>query len=696
MELLLDDLLASLTAIGRSLQERFDPRRFLGEFSSHVQRLIPHDRLVIAYLEDTGSLSIFAEHAVSGELAHRGRYTTEFDPSGRYSAEESVLQSVLAGQGMLVRDLQQDVRFACPDGQPVWPFNVGVRSRVAAPLESRGRIIGSLLAAHFADNYAEAHFAAVRRVADLIAPFIENIVLLHRERRRRKRLAALAGLACVFGASLNIKARFDQLVDPIRRVLDFDMMGMTLDGASGRGLELVSAADGPSVAKMPDRIALDHLSFATALAAGEPVLIQDAALEFHTDRAGDRAILDGGSRACLAVPLWFCEVVDGFLFFGKRRPAWYDSADVEVASAIAAQLVVAVQHQRLAEEQQRLMAVESRARRLEQQLDSLRHELGDRSGFDQVIGRAPALKEALSAAAKVAPTDTTVLLTGESGTGKELVARAIHHASARPDGPFVAINCAALPETLVESELFGHEKGAFTGADKQKPGRFELAAGGTLLLDEVGELPPLVQAKLLRVLQEHEFQRVGGTATLRADVRLIAATNKSLKRAVEEGRFREDLYYRLNVFSVHLPPLRERTEDVLALATHFMRELGQRIGKGEPELSAEARELLLTYPWPGNIRELENAIERALILSEDGRLTAAHLGLPVPPVSVAPDRTSLPPIASPVAHSLAEAERRAILAALEQAQGNKTRAAASLGITRTKLYTRLKRLDLPS
>ncbi|MBI2560919.1 MAG: sigma-54-dependent Fis family transcriptional regulator, partial [candidate division NC10 bacterium] len=221
----------------------------------------------------------------------------------------------------------------------------------------------------------------------------------------------------------------------------------------------------------------------------------------------------------MIVPLRFGEQVGGGLYFGKCHPYWCDSLDVELANGIAAQVVLAIQHQRLAEEQHRLAAVEGRARRLEKRLESLRSELDERYGFDRIIGRAPSLREALTLAAKVAPTETTVLVTGESGTGKELVARAIHYASARADGPFVTVNCAALPETLLESELFGHERGAFTGADRQKPGRFELAAGGTVFLDEVGELSRAVQAKLLRVLQNREFDRVGGTTTLHADVR---------------------------------------------------------------------------------------------------------------------------------------------------------------------------------
>ena len=370
--------------------------------------------------------------------------------------------------------------------------------------------------------------------------------------------------------------------------------GSRLRGDSGREMELVGrVSDAPGPAS-PARIPFDDLSFSATVEAGTPVLIRDAQRELDPARPGDRRILERGNRSVLSVPLWFAEDVGGFLFFAKRQPDWYDSSDVEIASAIAAQVVVALQHQRLAEEQQQRAQVEGRARQLEQRLTRLRQELGDQYGFDRILGRAPALREALARAAKVAATETTVLLTGESGTGKELVARAIHHASPRADGPFVALNCAALPETLVESELFGHERGAFTGADRQKPGRFELAAGGTLLLDEIAELSPAVQAKLLRVLQEHEFQRVGGTATLRADVRLLIATNRDLAQAVAAGTFREDLFYRLNVFSVHLPPLRERGDDILLLANHFVRELGTRIGRGEPGLSRDARTLLLS------------------------------------------------------------------------------------------------------
>jgi DNA-binding NtrC family response regulator len=344
----------------------------------------------------------------------------------------------------------------------------------------------------------------------------------------------------------------------------------------------------------------------------------------------------------------------------------------------------------------KVASLERRAQTLEHSLRSARTQLHDRYEFAQILGQSPRLREALTRAAQVAPTESTVLVTGESGTGKELVARAIHYASPRADGPFVAVNCAALPDTLLESELFGHERGAFTGADRQKPGRFELAAGGTLFLDEIGDLSAAVQVKLLRVLQEREFQRVGGTATLKANVRLLTATNRDLTAEMAAGRFRSDLFYRLSVFNVHLPPLRERGDDILLLADHFIRSLGVQMGKGDLTLSRDARELLRRHPWPGNIRELQNAIERSLITSDGTLITTAHLAIPSgsQPVAAAPQQPA-PPTPPPSAPgSLQDLERAAILEALQRAHGHKSRAAAHLGLTRFQLYTRLKRYQI--
>src|SRR5437879_6412888 len=315
-----------------------------------------------------------------------------------------------------------------------------------------------------------------------------------------------------------------------------------------------------------------------------------------------------------------------------------------------------------------------------------------------VIGMSQSWRAVLAQAAKVAPKETTVLLSGESGTGKEVVAQLIHRESRRAEGPFVALNCAALPEALLESELFGYEKGAFTGAVSARAGRLEQAAGGTLFLDEVGEMSPAVQAKFLRVLQEREFQRLGGTRMLKADVRVIAATNRDLQVAMTQGAFREDLYYRLHVFAMHLPPLRERQEDILPLLEHFVEELGPVVlGRPAAGISREARTHFLTYAWPGNVRELRNAVERALVLCEGGLINPEHL-----PWRVEATRAPLIPLPAPPAAGdfpaqgvdLEAMERALIEGALKQTGRNKSKAARLLGLSRGKLYTRMERFGL--
>jgi transcriptional regulator with PAS, ATPase and Fis domain len=304
---------------------------------------------------------------------------------------------------------------------------------------------------------------------------------------------------------------------------------------------------------------------------------------------------------------------------------------------------------------------------------------GRRDPFEQIAGQAPALRRALALAARVARTSTPVLITGESGAGKELVAQAIHLASPHADGRFVAVNCAAIPDTLFESELFGHERGAFTGADRLRPGRFEMAGAGTLFLDEIAELPAGAQAKLLRVLQEREFERLGGTLTLRANARIIAATNQDLWAAVGEQRFRADLYYRVSVFPVHMPPLRELGDDVLELADHFLRTLGPGLGKAQARLVADAREALLSYSWPGNVRELANVIERALIVADGDVITCDHLLL-------GPATTGL---GSAGRGGACVDERAMLIDALKTTGNNRAAAARILGMSRSRLYKKL-------
>ncbi len=338
----------------------------------------------------------------------------------------------------------------------------------------------------------------------------------------------------------------------------------------------------------------------------------------------------------------------------------------------------------------------------------LNQQLHGEFDFGNIIGESAALREVLDKVEQVAPTSSTVLLRGETGTGKELVAHAIHINSAREHKPFVRVNCAALAPGILESELFGHEKGSFTGALQRRPGRFELADGGTLFLDEVGDLPMEVQIKLLRTLQEREFERVGGTETIKVDVRMVSATNRNLEQMIEDGEFREDLYYRLNVFPINLPALRDRLDDIPVLAQHFVTKFARQMGTRPTPMLPEAFAKLREYLWPGNVRELENIIERAMILSRGGELGAQHLdfgrrtthqpsgGYPV--VSHEPVATAAPAAAADDGRSLAErlleSERKEIVLAVEKSKGNIASASRILGINRSTLYYRLRKHGL--
>ena len=332
--------------------------------------------------------------------------------------------------------------------------------------------------------------------------------------------------------------------------------------------------------------------------------------------------------------------------------------------------------------------MEQEQTRLTAQNVYLREELKSVHNFEEIIGQSSALTSALSKVEKVAPTDSTVLIQGETGTGKELIARAIHSRSSRSDKPLIKVNCAAIPSGLVESELFGHERGAFTGAIAKRIGRFELANGGTIFLDEIGELPADAQAKLLRILQEREFERVGGTALIKADVRVIVATNRDLLKGVKDKTYREDLYYRLNVFPIELPPLRNRAGDIPQLVHFLVSKFAMRVGKRIENVSRTAMERLLSYPWPGNVRELENVLERAVILSNS------------PTLEIEPEMLALPShdvVADDKASTLEQVEREHIARALKQTDGviNGERGAAKvLGLHPNTLRSRMKKLNI--
>jgi formate hydrogenlyase transcriptional activator len=411
--------------------------------------------------------------------------------------------------------------------------------------------------------------------------------------------------------------------------------------------------------------------------------------------------VEEGVTAFCSVPLLSHDRVLGALDIGRRRGDMFTTKDIELLQQVGKQIAIAVEN---AQAYQELAELKDK---LAKEKVYLEEEIRTEHNFEEIVGESAELRRVLREVETVAATDSTVLIRGETGTGKELIARALHELSSRRAGTFVKINCAAIPTGLLESELFGHEKGAFTGAIMQKIGRFELADRGTLFLDEVGDIPPELQPKLLRVLQEQEFERLGSTRTIRVNVRIVAATNRDLGQMAGNGQFRNDLYYRLNVFPIHLPSLRERRDDIPRLVRHFAQKSARRMGRRIESIPAQAMEVLARYPWPGNIRELENVIERAVILSPGTELAInlSELKASALELSATAVRGTAEPLAGgagaksvaagPV--TLDDAERQHILSALQGAHwvlGGPNGAAARLAMKRTTLQSKMKKLGI--
>jgi len=481
----------------------------------------------------------------------------------------------------------------------------------------------------------------------------------------------------VLGSVLDIRKVFPEVSAIANQALLHDRLTMSLhDGDQTCITHAASNDDGPLVVRVtgPDL---------RPMTEGYSRIVDDLSLhtpELRFDPPDHRErLLAAGYRSVLSVALSAGGQLFSLHFLSKRLGA-FTPDQIPVARHIAVHVAMGISHEQLAETARQAAAARAHADRLSARIE----ELEVRVGYGRVAGQSAAWRAVVKAASQVAATDTTVLLSGESGTGKEVIARFIHRASTRRRGPFVAVNCAALPEQLLESELFGHERGAFTGAQQSKPGQFELAASGVLLLDEVGEMSPSAQAKFLRVLQEREFQRLGGTRTIKTNVRVIAATNRDLRLALERGDFREDLYYRLHVFEIRLPPLRERLEDVLPLSEAFLEDIGRSFGRAPAGMTREARQALLAYRWSGNVRELRNVLERAAIVCEGGLIAPEHLSLDLT------DRRA------PATTNVRAVERQLIEQVMRDCRGNKSRAAARLGLTRKELYGRLKLYALDS
>jgi two-component system response regulator FlrC len=649
--------LDAFDALLPALADSLDIRDVFQHLSAVISRIVPHDEANLALATDDGTQ--FRLYA---------------------STREGAPDLVCRDDNCILRE---PIEAKLTDIVP--GLDRGLRSGVCAPVLIGDAVVGVFaLFARRPHAYTTQDLALVQRLAGYVAVGLahqrlaETARLAAIERARAASIESSVELLRTIAGVLDIRTVFPQVSEIASKVLPHDLLTMMFNDR-GRTIQIeVASSDA-----FPDLVRLIRTS------DDKPkegfVVIDDfstATLQFVEPADLRERILAAGYRSLLVVLTRARDQEMGLGFWSKRTHA-FGTEDVPVARRIADHVALAVSHEQLAAGARQVAETRARAERLESRVQLLVDELESRAGHARVVGRSAEWIDTLKKATQVAETETTVLLTGESGTGKEVVARFVHRASVRKGGPFIALNCAALPEQLLESELFGYERGAFTGAQQSKPGQIELAAGGVLFLDEVSEMSPSAQAKFLRVLQEREFQRLGGTRLQKADVRVIAATNRDLRKSVERGDFREDLFYRLQVFDIRLAPLRERKSDIVLLADVFLQEIGKSFGRPPAGLTRDAREALLQHDWPGNVRELRNALERAAILCEGGLISTRHLSLWAPQRPTEAATTDL--------HAV---ERDTIEQVMGECRGNKSKAAKRLGLSRTQLYGRLRKYDL--
>jgi len=684
---------AVLSEIAEIASETIELREVFPRVATAVRRILPFDNMGVVRIVDGDRVVLHATTLSDQDLGCECSDPMRLcDWSPRWRPRP--------GPNFRIDDARAEL-------DPTFPMDAkviagGMGSGLWEPFRIGNSFVGGVwLCADEAHAYSDADQETLRPIAALLGSAVEHWKIWDKEQRRQKRLDGIDGLLGMLAESLDVREVFPRLSEAMQPILPHDLVVLTELDVRARRIRVI-ASNGAADIPVPTE--------AVTLSEGEV----DNRLDFeifrdipdevvpNTDRRS--LMVASGMRSWLRVPVWLTGEVRGALGFLHREPGRYSPEDAEVARRLADRIALSMSFHRLSEEARVAAEAEERAQRLEATVDSLARELEAR-GRSRVVGNSRSWKETLLSVGRVASSETTVLITGESGTGKEVVSRMVHQGSPRERKPFVAINCAALPEQLLESELFGHEKGSFTGAVNTKIGRIEEAAGGTLFLDEIAEMSPQVQAKFLRVLQEREFQRLGGTRTLKADVRVIAATNRDLTAAIQRQTFREDLYYRLNVFSIHIEPLRLRRDDILPLAESFLEELGRSMGRPAAGISRDAREWMLAYAWPGNARELRNAIERAILLCDGGLITRAHLpadalhkgvasspALLVSANGAAPTNGAAAPLMDDL--TLDVVERDLVIKALEQTKGNKSKAARLLGLTRARLYWRLEKYGL--
>jgi formate hydrogenlyase transcriptional activator len=663
------DIYEAVMALSRFLAGRVDLQDLLNGVAESLGGIIKYDHLgLVLHDPHQNAMQGYILNAPGNPVITNLTLPVDDDPSGWVWQNQRPL---------VIADLPSETR---------WPefvrrsFDFQITTLTLVPLTSGDNRLGAFgfsSVAPYQPSPAELSF--LERVASEFAVAVESFLARQKAVHERDRLRTLFDITNALVAKLSPNELFPAISDQLSRIVRHNHAVLTLQNQETGRLDvyalhsmeahLLEAVKGPfDPAGMPAE---------EVLATGKPVVARDIDVDRYPN-PHFRRFVELGLKSICSVPLISRDRVIGTLALSRLTDDVWTPDDVEFLSQVANQITIAVEnalsYRQLQELKDRL-ATEKLYLEDEIRLD---HNIGN------MVGQGPAFQSVLQGVQIVAPTDSTVLILGETGTGKELVARAIHELSSRKKGSFVKVNCAAIPASLIESELFGHERGAFTGALAQKIGRFELAHQGTLFLDEIGELPLELQPKLLRAIQEQEFERVGGTRTIRTDVRFIAATNRDLKAMVDVNRFRADLYYRLHVFPLTVPPLRDRRDDIPLLARYFVQKYASRMGREIDAIPKSALEALVRYDWPGNIRELQNVIERSVILTKGNALQVA-----MPEVTA----NEVPALHGPAS----DVERERILKALEECGGivgGPEGAAARLGLKRTTLQARMRKYNI--
>jgi formate hydrogenlyase transcriptional activator len=669
------DIFEAVLALSRSIAGRTDLDALLAGVAESLGRVVSFDHLGLI-LHDP------LENAMQGHILNAPgnpplaslRLPVDEDPAGWVWLNQEPL---------IISRLDSETRWPQFVGRAQREF--GITTLILVPLTTGESRLGAFGFSSVAPlDPGPELIAFLERVASEFAVAVEAFLAKRAVVRERDRLRAVFDISNALVSKLVPDELFSAISDQLLRVVRHDWALLMLCNETTGGLDpyALHPKGSPLYQEFLAPFDPEGMPAAEVLATGKPVVAYHSETERYPSPFFRRAV-ELGCKSILSVPLISRGRILGTLALVRITEERWSSSDAEFIVQVATQISIAVENSlayRELEEMKERLATEKLYLEDEIRLD---HNIGN------MVGEGPAIHSVLKSIQIVAPTDSTVLILGETGTGKELVARAIHELSGRRKGSFVKVNCAAIPATLLESELFGHEKGSFTGAIAQKIGRFELAHQGTLFLDEIGEMPLELQPKLLRAIQDQEFERVGGSRTIRTDVRFLAATNRDLKAMVGENRFRADLYYRLHVFPLHVPSLRERREDIPLLLRYFVQKHAHKMGRTIDTIPTAALEALTRYDWPGNIRELQNLIERSVILS-----TGNTLNIVIPEFA---DRTPPGSLHSSTRDPSQAAERVRIIKALEEAKGQVSGpkgAAARLGLKRTTLQSRMRKLNI--